>query len=123
MSFMYPTKDMQCAAVVTECRYLGVVDALGAVVSLVVQRADLPGGDVSWTVLDAEYSVLRPVDRFLAHLRAVDRPPQTVRSCAFGLRDLFAFLLQFELAFDEIRALRAGQYQVARGVYNHSSTH
>jgi hypothetical protein len=45
-------------------------------------------------VLDAGDSVVEPVDRFLAHLSAVDRSPQTVRSYAFDLRDLFAFLLQ-----------------------------
>jgi hypothetical protein len=29
---------------------------------------DLPDGEVSWTVLDAGYSVVEPADRFLVHL-------------------------------------------------------
>jgi hypothetical protein len=36
------------------------IDALEAVVGLVVQRVDLPAGEVSWTVLDDEYAVVRP---------------------------------------------------------------
>lgn len=77
---------------------------------LVVQRVDLPDGEVSWTVLDAEYSVVRPVDRFLAHLSAVDRSPQTVRSYAFDLRDLFSFLLQAGLAWDAMRLEDLGRF-------------
>jgi hypothetical protein len=42
-------------------------------VGLVVHRVDLPDGEVSWTVLDSEFSVVRPVDRYLAHLSAVDQ--------------------------------------------------
>jgi hypothetical protein len=52
---------------------------------------------VSRTVLDEQYAVVGPVDRFLTHLSAVDRSPQTVRSYAFDLRGLFAFLLQYAL--------------------------
>ncbi|WP_241996440.1 hypothetical protein [Kribbella antiqua] len=47
-------------------------------------------------MLDEQYAVVGPVDRFLAHLSAVDRSPQTMRSYAFDLRDLCAFLLQLE---------------------------
>ena len=61
-------------------------------------------------VLDAEYSVVGPVDRFLAHLSAVDRSPQTVRSYAFDLRDLFALLLQSEIAWDAVRLEDLGQF-------------
>ncbi|MFG1626230.1 tyrosine-type recombinase/integrase [Kribbella sp. NPDC049227] len=71
---------------------------------------DLPDGEVSWTVLDDEFSVVRPVERFLAHLSAVDRSPQTVRSYAFDLRDLFAFLLQAGLAWDALRLEDLGQF-------------
>lgn len=78
--------------------------------SLSVQRVDLPGGEISWTVLDEDYAVVGPADRFLAHLSAVERSPQTVRSYAFDLRDLFAFLLQSELAWDAIRLEDLGQF-------------
>ena len=59
---------MRGVAMVTERRIWGVVDAVEAVVGLVVQRVDLPDGEVSWTVLDAGYSVVELADRFLVHL-------------------------------------------------------
>ncbi|WP_405059767.1 site-specific integrase [Kribbella sp. NBC_01505] len=70
----------------------------------------LPAGEVSWTVLDAEYAVVRPVDRYLAHLSSVERSPQTVRSYAFDLRDLFTFLLQADVAWDAVRLEDLGQF-------------
>ncbi|WP_242434312.1 site-specific integrase [Streptomyces sp. CB01580] len=36
--------------------------------------------------------VVDPVDRFLAHLTAIDRSPNTVRAYAHDLRDYFEFL-------------------------------
>ena len=46
----------------------------------------------SWTVLDEQFALVEPVDRFLAYLTAVERSPETVRSYAFDLRDYFTFL-------------------------------
>ena len=45
-----------------------------------VPRVIMPGSAVeSWTVVDTvDWSVVDPVDRFLAHLTAVERSPQTV---------------------------------------------
>lgn len=77
---------------------------------LVVQRVVLPDGEVSWTVLDAEHAVVGPVDRFLAHLTSVGRSPTTVRSYAFDLRDLFAFLAQGEVAWDALRLEDLGRF-------------
>lgn len=77
---------------------------------LVVQRVDLPGGEVSWTVLDEDYAVVGPVDRFLAHLSSVDRSPTTVRSYAFDLRDLFSFLAQLDVAWDAVRLEDLGRF-------------
>jgi len=61
-------------------------------------------------VLDEQYAVVWPVDRFLAHLTAMDRSPQTVRSYAFDLRDLVAFLLHSEVAWDAVRLEDLGQF-------------
>ena len=51
-----------------------------------VQRVVPPAGEESWTVVDPSHDVVAPVDRFLAHLSAVERSPATVRSYAFDLR-------------------------------------
>ena len=45
----------------------------------------------SWTVLD-DSGMVEPVERFLAHLAAVERSPNTVRAYAHDLRDFFSFL-------------------------------
>ncbi|HEY0691422.1 MAG TPA: site-specific integrase [Kribbella sp.] len=68
-----------------------------------VQRVVPPDGEESWTVLDPSHDVVAPVDRFLAHLRAVERSPATVRSYAFDLRDFVEFLNQAGVAWDEVR--------------------
>jgi hypothetical protein len=52
----------------------------GAVMPWSVQRVTQHDGEESWTVTDPSYNVAAPVDRFLAHLGAVDRSPGTVRS-------------------------------------------
>ncbi|OKJ21381.1 hypothetical protein AMK22_34790 [Streptomyces sp. CB01580] len=56
-----------------------------------VQRLVIPSGGESSTVL-ANGVVVDPVDRFLAHLTAIDRSPNTVRAYAHDLRDYFEFL-------------------------------
>ena len=56
-----------------------------------VQRLIMPSGAESMTVL-ADGLVVDPVDRFLAHLTAIDRSPNTVRGYAHDLRDYFEFL-------------------------------
>jgi hypothetical protein len=65
----------------------------GGSVAWSVQRAVPPVGEESWTVLDP-HDVVAPVDRFLAHLSAVERSPATVRPYAFDLRDFVEFLAQ-----------------------------
>lgn len=57
-----------------------------------VQR--LVSGDaehVSWTVLGDDHLSVEPIERFLAHLAAVQRSPHSVRAYAFDLRDFFTF--------------------------------
>lgn len=51
----------------------------------------MPSGVESATVLAAGF-VVEPADRFLAHLTAIDRSPNTVRAYAHDLRDYFEFL-------------------------------
>ena len=83
-------------------------------------------------MLDEQYAIVGPVDRFLAHLSAVDRSPQTVRSYTFDLRDLFAFLLQSEVAWDAMRLEDLGRFvawlgrspaERAGNVSRHSQAH
>jgi integrase/recombinase XerD len=56
-----------------------------------VQRV-CDGATESWTVVRADYSVVEPVELFLAHLTALDRSPNTTSAYAFDLRDFFRFL-------------------------------
>lgn len=59
----------------------------------------MPSGDESSTVLAAGL-VVDPADRFLAHLTAIKRSPNTVRAYAHDLRDYFEFLDRHGLRWD-----------------------
>lgn len=76
-----------------------------------VQRVVPPsGGEESWTVLDPAYDVVAPVERFLAHLAAIERSPGTVRSYAFDLRDYFTFLGQMDVSWQSVRLEDLGRF-------------
>lgn len=75
-----------------------------------VQRVVPPTGEESWTVLDPGYEVVEPVDRFLAHLSAVERSPATVRSYAFDLRDYVEFLDHVGVAWDRVQLEDIGRF-------------
>ncbi|CAH0127144.1 Tyrosine recombinase XerD [Arthrobacter sp. Bi83] len=75
-----------------------------------VQRVIQPDGEESWTVTDPSYDVVAPVDRFLAHLGAVDRSPGTVRSYAFDLRDFFTFLEQSQVRWRDVQLEDLGRF-------------
>jgi integrase/recombinase XerD len=75
-----------------------------------VQRVIQPDGEESWTVTDPAYDVVDPVDRFLAHLGAVDRSPGTVRSYAFDLRDFFTFLEQSQVRWRDVQLENLGRF-------------
>lgn len=75
-----------------------------------VQRVIQPDGEESWTVTDPSYDVVAPVDRFLAHLGAVDRSPGTVRSYAFDLRDFFTFLEQTQVPWRDVQLEDLGRF-------------
>lgn len=71
----------------------------------------MPYGDVeSWTVLDARWSVIEPVEAFLSHLHAVERSPNTVKAYAHDLRDYFEFLAQAGLAWASVRFEDVGRF-------------
>jgi integrase/recombinase XerD len=58
-----------------------------------VQRVLMPGSkSESWTLLGDDQVPVEPVERFLAYLAAVERPPNTVKAYAHDLKDWFAFL-------------------------------
>jgi integrase/recombinase XerD len=76
-----------------------------------VQRMLAPDrGPESWTVLDDAFTVVDPVDEFLAHLTAIERSPGTVRSYAFDLRDYFEFLASHGIDWRTVRLEHLGRF-------------
>lgn len=69
-------------------------------------------GSESWTLVDEGLSVVEPVEAFLAHLTAVERSPNTVRSYAHDLRDYFAFLTMRGLDWASVRLEDLGAFVV-----------
>ena len=66
-----------------------------------VQRLVMPvTGAESWTVLDDDLLIVEPVERFLAHLAAIERAPGTVKAYAYSLRLWFEFLGVREVAWE-----------------------
>ena len=70
-------------------------------VELRVQRVVMPSGVESATLLRGGV-VVGPIDRFLAHLTAVGRSPNTVRAYAHDLRDYLEFLESRKLQWDRV---------------------
>src|SRR6266404_2435031 len=68
-------------------------------------------GAESWTVVDDGLVAVAPAERYLAHLAAIERSPNTVRAYAYGLRLWFEFLGVRSLAWD-----RVGVEEVSRFV-------
>jgi Phage integrase, N-terminal SAM-like domain len=66
-----------------------------------VQRVVMPSGVESATVV-ADGDVVDCADRFLAHLTAIERSPNTVRAYAHDLRDFLAFLESRGIAWDAV---------------------
>jgi len=69
----------------------------------------MPSGAESATVL-RRGSAVDPVDRFLAHLTAIDRSPNTVRAYAHDLRDYFDFLEGRGLQWDRVGLEDLGRF-------------
>jgi site-specific recombinase XerD len=78
-------------------------------VGLRVQRVVMPLGMESATVLRGGVAV-GPIDRFLAHLTAVGRSPNTVRAYAHDLRDYFEFLESRKLQWDRMALEDLGRF-------------
>ncbi len=58
-----------------------------------VQRLVVPvSGAESWTVVDDDLLAVPPVERYLAHLAAIERSPNTVRAYAHSLKLWWEFL-------------------------------
>ena len=58
-----------------------------------VQRLVMPvTGVESWTVLDDELVIVAAAERFLAHLAAIERSPNSVRAYAHSLALWFEWL-------------------------------
>jgi hypothetical protein len=49
-------------------------------------------GAESWTLLGDDGEVVEPAERYLAHLAAIERSPNTVRAYAVSLKLWFEFL-------------------------------
>ncbi len=74
-----------------------------------MQRVVMPSGVGSTTVL-REGVVVEPVDRYLAHLTAIERSPNTVKAYAHDLRDFFAFLESRELDWTRVTLEDVGRF-------------
>jgi len=59
-------------------------------------------GTVSWTVLDDDFTAVRPAEDHLAYLAAIERSPNTVRAYASSLKLWFEFLGVKGLAWDGV---------------------
>ena len=62
----------------------------------------MPDGSESWTVLRDDGVPVAPVERFLAHLHALDRAPTTQRTYATSLKLWLVFLDRLGIALDEV---------------------
>jgi integrase/recombinase XerD len=70
-----------------------------------VQRVIMPvTGVESWTVVDDQMSVVESAERYLAHLTAIERSPNTVKAYAHGLRLWFEFLQARERDWEGVGA-------------------
>lgn len=74
-----------------------------------VQRVIMPSGQESATLL-RDGDVVDCVDRFLAHLTAIERSPNTVRAYAHDLRDFFAFLDSRAAVWDAVSLEDIGKF-------------
>jgi integrase/recombinase XerD len=74
-----------------------------------VQRVVTPSGIESATLL-CDGMVVEPVERFLAHLTAVERSPNTVKAYAHDLRDFFAYLRSRDLPWVRVRLEDVGRF-------------
>jgi integrase/recombinase XerD len=78
---------------------------------MLVQRVLMPDiGLESWTVLGDDHAPVEPVERWLAHLTAIERSPNTVKAYAHDLKDYFVFLQRRGLDWREVRLEDVGEF-------------
>lgn len=78
---------------------------------MLVQRVVVaPGGAVSWTVVDEHFEPVEPIERYLAHLQAVERSPNTVRAYACSLAMFFEHLAARGGAWDSVGLEDIGRF-------------
>ena len=75
-----------------------------------MQRAVLPGGAVTWTVLDQDGRVAGPAEEFLEFLRVQASSPNTVKSYARALALWWSYLAVFGMAWDGVTLSRVGGF-------------
>ena len=76
-----------------------------------VQRVVVPGNQAeSWTVLDDDGRVVEPVERWLAHLTAIERSPNTVKAYSHDLKDYLVFLASRGLDWRVVRLEDIGAF-------------
>lgn len=74
------------------------------------QRLALPGGVVTWTVLDADHQVISAAEEFLEYLRVQGTSPNTVKSYARALALWWSYLRTFGLGWDRVRLAQVGGF-------------
>lgn len=74
-----------------------------------VQRVLMTSGAESMTVL-SEGLVVEPVEKFLSHLTAIERSPNTVKAYAHDLSDFFSYLQMRDLEWTEVRLEDLGRF-------------
>jgi site-specific recombinase XerD len=80
------------------------------VVSVRVQRVDLPGGERTWTLLGADHRRVDPVEAFLEYLRWRGLSPNTVKSYARALGLWWEFLELSDLVWDRVPVEDFGRF-------------
>ncbi len=74
------------------------------------QRVMVPGGAVTWTVLDSGYGVVGPAEEFLEYLRVQGTSSNTVKSYSRALALWWTYLSVFGLAWDELALADVGGF-------------
>lgn len=67
-----------------------------------VQRVQIPGGELSWTVVGGDHSVIVPAEEYLEYARQTGLRRNTVRSYAQGLAEWWSFLENVERGWDRV---------------------
>ena len=76
-----------------------------------VQKVVAPGsGSLSWTVTDADFEPVKPIESYLAHLAGIERSPNTLRAYASSLRLFFEFLAVRGVSWDAVGLEDLGRF-------------